>query len=220
MSEDGRQVRAVFLKLYTRWQNSAGERVRIALHLKGLAYEYVSMGGLPAGEYARINPQGLLPALEIDGAIITQSAAILDLLEQRFPQHPILPSDPVLRAQSLAFGAIVASEMHALTVNRVRQYLGALELPEAGVEQWVRHWQSRGFAALEALLARRDHGWTYCYGDLPGWADLHLVPQLAAARRLGVPLDEYPLLRTIEARCVAIPEFARARPDAQPDFPG
>jgi glutathione S-transferase len=110
--------------------------------------------------------------------------------------------------------------MHALTVNRARQYLGALQVPEAGVEQWVRHWQSLGFATLEALLSRRQRDWTYCYGELPGWADLHLVPQLATARRLGVPLDAYPLLRTIEARCVAIPEFARARPDAQPDFPG
>lgn len=220
MSEDEWQVGAVFLKLYTRWQNSAGERVRIALHLKGLAYDYVSTSSLAPGEYAKINPQRLLPALEIDGAIITQSAAILDLLEHRFPQRPILPDDPVLRAQSIAFGAIIASEMHALTVNRVRKYLGSLQLSETGVEQWIGHWQSLGFATLEALLSRRQRDWTYCYGEQPGWADLHLVPQMAAARRLGVPLGAYPLLTAIEARCVVIPEFARARPDAQPDFPG
>ncbi|UJW86321.1 maleylacetoacetate isomerase [Devosia sp. SL43] len=206
------------MKLYTKAQNSAGERVRIALNLKALDYEYVGIGGLPRGEYARINPQGLMPALEIDGAIITQSAAILDFLENRFPERPILPSDPVLRAQSLAFGAIVASEMHALTVNRVRKRLTTLGVSEEGVVEWVLHWQGLGLASLEALLARRETAFPFCYGEAPGWADLHLVPQMAAARRLSVPLAAYSLLLEVEARCADLPAFAAARPEAQPDY--
>ena len=111
------------MKLYTKAQNSAGERVRIALNLKGLAYEYVSVGSLARDEYARINPQRLMPALEVEEQIITQSAAILDFLENRFPERPLLPADPILRAQSIAFGAIVAAEMHAITVSRLRKGL-------------------------------------------------------------------------------------------------
>jgi maleylacetoacetate isomerase len=207
------------MKLYTRWQNSAGERVRIALNLKGLDYEYVSVGSLGAQAYAAINPQGLMPALELDGQVFTQSSAILDLLEMRFPEPPLLPDDPVRRAHSIAFGAIIASEMHALTVNRVRKYLSGQGIDEAGVAQWVRHWQSEGFVALEALLARRERAWDYCYGDAPGWADLHLVPQVAAARRLGVALERFPIVMAIAERCDSLPAFVAARPESQPDFP-
>jgi maleylacetoacetate isomerase len=207
------------MKLYTRWQNSAGERVRIALNLKGLDYEYVSVGGLSPQAYAAINPQGLMPTLELDGQVFTQSAAILDLLEMRFPKHPLLPADPACRAHSIAFGAIIASEMHALTVNRVRKYLAGHGIDEAGVAQWVQHWQSEGFAALEALLARREQEWDFCYGDAPGWADLHLAPQVAAARRLGVALQRFPLVTAIAERCESLPAFLAARPEAQPDYP-
>ena len=124
------------MRLYTRWRNSAGERVRIALNLKGLAYDYVPASLLPPGEYRRINPQGLLPALEVNGRMIAQSSAILEYLEETFPSPPILPNDPVLRAQSRAFGALIAAEMHAITVNRVRTFVGeALGTGEAGVER-------------------------------------------------------------------------------------
>lgn len=208
------------MKLYTRWQNSAGERVRIALNLKGLDYDYVSVGSLGRDAYAAINPQGLMPALELDGQIFTQSAAILDLLERLFPQRPLLPADPALRALSIAFGAIIASEMHALTISRVRRYLADHAMGDAEVAQWVQHWQREGFVALEALLVRREKAWPFCYGDEPGWADLHLVPQIAAARRLGVPLERFPLAVEIAGRCEALPAFIAARPDSQPDFPG
>ncbi|KFC62894.1 Glutathione S-transferase [Devosia sp. LC5] len=207
------------MKLYTRWQNSAGERVRIALNLKGLDYDYVSVGSLGAQAYAAINPQGLMPALELDGQVFTQSAAILDLLETRFPERQLLPADPVRRAHAIAFGAIIASEMHALTVNRVRKYLAGHGIDEAGLAQWVQHWQGEGFAALEALLARRAQDWDFCYGEVPGWADLHLAPQVAAARRLGVVLERFPLVVAITERCESLPAFIAARPEAQPDFP-
>lgn len=208
------------MKLYTRWQNSAGERVRIALNLKGLDYDYVSVTALGAEAYAAINPQGLMPALELDGQIFTQSAAILDLLERLFPRRPLLPADPALRALSIAFGAIIAAEMHALTVNRVRRYLADHGMDDAAVAGWVQYWQREGFATLEALLARREKAWPFCYGDEPGWADLHLVPQVAAARRLGVSLERFPLSVEVAQRCEALPAFIAARPDRQPDFPG
>jgi maleylacetoacetate isomerase len=208
------------MKLISRWQNSAGERVRIALNLKGIAYEYVPVRSLPPGEYRRLNPQGLLPALEVDGQFIAQSAAILEFLEETYPEPSLLPRDPVLRAQARAFGAHIAAEMHAITVNRVRNFLEKdLAVAHSGVERWVRHWLAQGFAALEAALARRPVDWSFCFGEKPGWADLHLVPQLAASRRLGCELAPYPKLLAVEANCVGLDAFARARPEAQPDYP-
>lgn len=209
------------LKLYTRWQNSAGERVRIALNLKAVPYEYVSVGSLEPGAYANINPQGLMPTLEVDGRFIPQSAAILDYLEERYPTPSLFSADPVLRAQARAFGAVVAAEMHAITVNRVRKFLsGDLHVDEPGVGRWIEHWLGEGFRTLEAMLAARPHEGPFCFGDTPGWADLHLVPQLANGRRLDCDLTAYRRLLAVEANCVGLDAFIRARPDAQPDFPG
>jgi maleylacetoacetate isomerase len=209
------------MRLYSRWRNSAGERVRIALNLKGIAYEYVPAGSLPAGEYRRMNPQGLLPTLEVDGRFIAQSGAILEYLEETFPEPPLLPADPILRAQARAFGAHVAAEMHALTVNRVRTFIDAdLGLGKVGVDRWTAHWLTAGFAALEATLASRRHPWPFCFGEEPGWADLHLVPQLGNGRRLGVDVSPYRLLVGVEANCVGLDAFQRAAPEAQVDYPG
>ena len=209
------------MKLYSRAQNSAGERVRIALCLKGIVHEYVPVGSLAPGEYRRINPQALLPALEVDGRIIAQSSAILEYLEETIPVPALLPADAVLRAEARAFGAHVAAEMHALTVNRVRVYIdGDLGLGKAGAARWVSHWLTRGFEALEATLANRATDWPFCFGETPGWADLHLVPQLANGRRLAVDLAPYRRLLAVEANCVGLEAFRRARPEAQPDYRG
>jgi maleylacetoacetate isomerase len=212
--------REVKMKLYTRWQNSAGERVRIALNLKAIPYDYVAVGTLEPGEYAQINPQELLPALEVDGQIITQSAAILDYLEVAYPDRPLLPADPILRAQAIAMGAIVAAEMHAMTVQRVRRFLGGdLAVAEAGVQQWVAHWLGLGYGAIEDLLARRPTQWPYCFGAAPGWADLFVAPQVANGRRLGLDLDSFPLVVGIADRCGQLEAFQSARPEAQADYP-
>ena len=209
------------MKLYTRWQNSAGERVRIALNLKGLDYDYVAVGSLAPGEYQRINPLALMPTLEVDGQVIAQSAAILDYLEERYPSPSLLPDDLILRAQARAFGAAIAAEMHAIAVNRVRKFLiEDLALGEAGADRWAKHWHKLGFEALEATLARRAVEFPFCFSDEPGWADLHLVPQLARSRGLGVDVSPYKRLLAVEARCVDLPAFRKARPDQQIDYPG
>lgn len=208
------------MRLYTRWQNSAGERVRIALNLKGIAYDYVPVGSLSREAYLSVNPQGLMPALDVDGKVIAQSAAILAFLDETFPDPPLLPADPLLRAEARAFGAHIAAEMHAIAVNRVRNYLEEdLALGRAGVARWIRHWHGLALTALEAALARRAIDWPFCFGETPGWADLHLVPQLATSRRNGVDLSPYRLLLAVEANCVVLDAFRRARPEVQPDFP-
>lgn len=209
------------MRLYSRYQNSAGERVRIALNLKGVSYEYVPVKSLPPGVFQRINPQGLMPALEVAGGVMAQSAAILSYLEETFPDPPLLPRDPVLRSQVRAFGAYIAGEMHALTVNRVPRFLAEeFSADDPALQRWSTHWFSAGFAALEAALANQPSPYLFCFGDTPGWADIHLVPQLAAARRLGYDPSSHERLIAVEANCVGLDAFVRARPEAQPDYPG
>ncbi len=214
------------LRLFSRWQNSAGERVRIALHLKGAPYEYVPVSSLPQGEWRRLNPQGLMPALLIDKGdgspprAIPQSGAILEFLEEAQPRPSLLPADPVARAEARAFGSLIASDLHPINNNRVRRYLSdRLDANEAQVQAWYTHWVHLAFEALETALASRERDWPFCFGEAPGWADLHLTPQMANARRFGCDLNSYPRLRAVDERCQALDAFRRARPEAQSDFP-
>jgi len=208
------------LALYTHHRNSAGERVRIALNLKGVAYDYVSAVAL-GDRYLEVNPQGLMPALEVDGRIIAQSGAILDYLEETHPDPPLLPPDPVTRAQARAFGQHIAAEMHAITVMRVRRYLAeTMAVSDAAIEAWLIHWMMLGLTALEAALANRPEPWPFAFGETPGWADLHLVPQLRNARRFGCDVSPYARLLAVEAHCIDLPAFRDARPENQPDYPG
>jgi len=209
------------MRLYTQSRNSAGERVRIALHLKGMGYDYVAIPSLPRGDYRRINPQGLMPALEIEGKVIAQSTAILEFLEETHPSPPLLPADPVGRAEVRGFAQLIASDLHPLNNYRIRRYLGArLGAGEAEILAWYQHWVAVALTALEETLSRRAQLSAFCFGSEPGWADLHLVPQLSTARRFGCDLAPYPRLLAVEARCTGLEAFRRARPEAQPDFEG
>jgi maleylacetoacetate isomerase len=204
--------------LYTQAQNSAGERVRIAFALKGAAYGYVSVAAFGREAYRRLNPQGLMPALVVDGRVIAQSTAILEWLEESRPTPALLPADPLDRAEARAFAQLIASDMHPLNNNRVRRYLAeTVGAGETAVRGWYDHWMMTGLAALEEMLARRP-ATPFCFGDRPGWADLHLVPQMRNARRFACDLSPYPRLRAIEAACLPLAAFASAAPDAQPDY--
>lgn len=208
------------MQLYTQWRNSAGERVRIALHLKQIDFEYVPVGTLPPGEYRRLNPQGLMPALRVGDHVFAQSTAILEYLEEAYPERPLLPFDPIQRAKARAFAQLITSDLHPINNNRIRRYLSeTLGASDAAVLAWYHHWLALALEALEKTLQNRREHTLYSFGEEPGWAELHLVPQLANARRFGFSLDPYPLLLEIEARCAILSAFEKARPESQPDYP-
>jgi maleylacetoacetate isomerase len=210
------------LTLYTNYLNSAGERVRIALALKEIDYDYVSVGQIGWDAYREINPQGLMPALKINDQIVAQSTAILEFLEENYSTRPLLPADPVMRARARAFAQHITSEMHAIDVIRVRRFLNKkLGVDESGIKLWQLHWFQVGFAALEEILVRRETAWPYCFGSEPGWADLHLVPQVAkGVTRFSIDMSSFPLIQGIFERSEAHPAFIAATPKMQPDYPG
>lgn len=209
------------LKLFTQSRNSAGERVRIALNLKALSFEYVSVASMDPAEYRRINPQGLMPALKVGEAIIAQSTAILEFLEEAYPEWPLLPTDAVERAQVRAFASLISADTHPLCNYRVRKYLvQELNASDTAVLTWYRNWIRTSFTALEEILARRPKNYPYCFGEAPGWADVHVIPMIENARRFQCDLSAFPRLEQIEARCTQLEPFKQARADAQPDYPG
>ncbi len=212
------------LVLYTYWRSSAAYRVRIGLELKGLAWEgrpvhLVRDGGEQhADAYAALNPQQLVPALLHEGHTFTQSLAILEYLDERYPQVPLLPADAVGRARVRSLAQLVACDIHPINNLRVMQYLERrLEAPADARTQWSLHWMADGFAAMEAMLAGSADTGVFCHGDRPGLADICLLPQLYNAHRFGLDLAPYPTLRRIEAACQALDAFERARPENQPD---
>lgn len=206
--------------LHGYWRSGTSYRVRIALALKGLVYDQANHD-LRRGEqrdavYRALNPQGLVPALEADGLVLTQSPAILEWLEERHPDPPLLPADPDARAVVRAMAATIACDVHPLNnlrvLNAVRDDFGA----DAGaVNRWIARWIGEGFAALEVMVTR--HGGGFCYGAGPTLADCHLVPQIYAAERFGVDLSPYPALVAAGETARSLPEVAAAHPDVQPD---
>jgi maleylacetoacetate isomerase len=211
------------LVLHTYFRSSAAYRVRIALALKGLAYQAVPVHLLRGGgeqhgaAFAALNPAELVPVL-VDGAVtLTQSLPIIEYLDELHPAPPLLPATPADRARVRAMAQLIACEMHPLNNLRVLQYLeGSLKVDAQAKSAWYAHWVGRGFKALEAMLQDSRTG-AFCHGDTPTLADCCLVPQLYNAERFQLPMDGYPLVRRIAAACRALPAFALAAPEAQVD---
>lgn len=206
--------------LHGYWRSGTSYRTRIALNLKGLSYDQVGVdlrtGAQRSGDYLALNPQGLVPALVTDGGdVLSQSPAILEWLEETFPQPALLPSDPVARAQVRAMAAVVGCDIHPLNNLRVLKAVKAIGADDAATQGWIAQWIVSGFDALEAMVAKQGRGW--CYADTPTLADCYLIPQIYSARRFNVDLSAYPNLLAIEARAQAHPAFAAAHPDRQPD---
>ncbi|HUY17609.1 MAG TPA: maleylacetoacetate isomerase [Candidatus Binataceae bacterium] len=210
------------MKLYSYFRSSASYRVRIALELKGLSYEYVAVhlrrGEQSMAEYREINPAGLVPALTDGGAILTQSTAIIEYLEESYPAPALLPADSIERARVRALAQTVACEMHPLNNLRVLQHLRReFALTEDDTGKWYHHWLGLGFAAFEAMLANDARTGRYCHGDQPTMADIYLVPQIYNAERFRFDLAPYPVTRRIVAQCRTLEAFQRAAPERQPD---
>ena len=214
------------LRLYNYWRSSASHRVRIALQLKGLDYEYVAVNlGADGGEqfsaaYRALNPQSRVPALETPDGVLTQSMAILEWLEETHPQPPLLPAAPRQRARARAMAQILVSDVQPLQNLAVTRYLKeSMHVDDAAVTGWLREWIGRGLATLEDMLGQEPRSSDFCVGERPSFADICLVPQCASARRFGVELATYPRIAAIDAACNALPPFQRAAPDQQPDAP-
>ena len=205
--------------LYDYARSSAAYRVRIALNLKGVDYESRPInlldGAQRGADYRAVNPQGLVPMLEIDGIRLTQSVAIINYLDQRFPVPPLLSTSIGDQAHVRALALTIACDIHPLNNLRVLKYLGGeLGIAEDQRNAWYAHWIAEGFSALEAFAAPRAGA--FLFGDSPTMADVLLVPQMFNARRFNVPVDACPTLVRADANACALDAFAKAHPDAQP----
>jgi maleylacetoacetate isomerase len=210
------------MKLYGYFRSSASYRVRIGLNLKNLAYEQESIqlakGRQYDPEFTRINPQNLVPVLEHDGRLLYQSLPILQFLDEKYPDPPLLPKDSYARSRVRSLGLIIAAEIHPLNNTRVLAYLTkTLNVSEAQKQAWYAHWITTGFTALETRLEREKETGRFCHGDQPGFADICLVPQVANANRFKVDLGAFPTIRRINEECLKLEPFRKAMPENQPD---
>ena len=210
------------MELYSYFRSSASFRVRIALALKGLSANYhgvhLQRGEQASPAFAAVLPQQLVPALQDEGSTLTQSLAIIEYLEERHPEPPLLPADALGRARVRALALMVACEIHPLNNLRVLRYLvRELGVSEDAKNAWYRHWVEQGLAELEGQLSAHPGTGLYCHGDQPGLADCVLVPQIFNAKRFDCRLDHVPTVMRIFDQCMSLPAFQAAQPSACPD---
>jgi maleylacetoacetate isomerase len=212
------------VRLFSYFRSSASFRVRIALKLKGLAYDYVPVhlvrggGEQFAPDYLALNPAGLVPALDDEGAILTQSLAIIEYLDEKYPQPALLPGTAAERARVRALALAIACEIHPLNNLRVLGYLSkTLGVSEDQKNAWYRHWVELGLTAVEDQLTADPRTGTYCHGETPGMADILLVPQIFNAQRFNCRLDQVPTVMRIHEACLKLSAFADSAPLQQPD---
>ncbi|MGR9107696.1 MAG: maleylacetoacetate isomerase [Gammaproteobacteria bacterium] len=213
------------LILYSYYRSSAAYRVRIALNLKNLDYAIHPVHLLRDGgeqnqsDYLEINPQGLVPALHTEHGLLTESAAIIEYLEERYPLPHLLPEDLGDRALVRSLAQMIACDIHPLNNLRVLTYLWPESASTEQKSKWYHHWLEKGLTAFEIMLQRSESKGAFCFGNGPGLADLFLIPQVYNALRFGHKIDAYPLIQGIYRNCTAIDAFHRAAPEMQPDSP-
>jgi maleylpyruvate isomerase len=210
------------VKLHGFFRSGSSHRLRIALSLKGLQYEYIAVNLRReehlSARYKALNPQGLVPTLETDGQVLIQAPAIIEWLEECYPTPALLPADPPDRARVRAIAAIVGCDIHPLNNRRIIEYLrGPLRCDQGTINAWCGTWIVAGFDAIEALLADdRDRG-EYCVGHTPTLADVYLIPQVESARRFEVDVSRWPRVSAVDAACRRLEAFRIAAPALQPD---